>query len=169
MVRLVKRSSRSGWTVVRDLGGLLLHDRRIPGSRANIDHIAVGPAGVFVIDAKRYQGRPQLRVEGGILRARTEKLLVGRRDCTRLVEGVIKQVNLVRDALAAAGHDGIALTGMLCFVDADWPLFGGDFTINGVDVLWPKKAVERIANGTALTTDQIAVIHRALASAFPPA
>src|SRR5205085_1810838 len=34
---------------------LLLHDRRIPGTRANIDHLAVGPAGVYVIDAKRYR------------------------------------------------------------------------------------------------------------------
>src|SRR5262249_24420469 len=38
-----------------DQGVLLLHDRRIPGGRANTDHIAVGAAGVFVIDAKRYR------------------------------------------------------------------------------------------------------------------
>jgi hypothetical protein len=30
-----------------------LHDRRIPGSKANIDHIAVTTAGIWVIDAKR--------------------------------------------------------------------------------------------------------------------
>lgn len=38
----------------------VLRDRRIPGSRANIDHLAVTPTGVHVIDAKRYNGRPQL-------------------------------------------------------------------------------------------------------------
>ena len=43
-----------------------LHDRRIPGSRSNIDHIAIAPSGVYVIDAKRYTGRPNLRVEGGL-------------------------------------------------------------------------------------------------------
>ena len=31
-----------------------LHDRRIPKTKANIDHIAVAPSGVFAIDAKRY-------------------------------------------------------------------------------------------------------------------
>lgn len=36
----------------------VLHDRRVPGSRANIDHIAVAPLGIYVIDAKRYKGRP---------------------------------------------------------------------------------------------------------------
>ena len=53
----------------------VLHDRRIPGSRANIDHIAVAPSGVYVIDAKKYQGRPQLKIEGGFLRPPVEKLL----------------------------------------------------------------------------------------------
>jgi hypothetical protein len=32
----------------------------------------------------------------------------------------------------------------LCFVEADWPLFGGWFVTAGVEVLWPRKAVERI-------------------------
>ena len=31
---------------------VILHDRRVPGSRANIDHIAITPGGVPVIDAK---------------------------------------------------------------------------------------------------------------------
>ncbi|HEV8116278.1 MAG TPA: nuclease-related domain-containing protein [Acidimicrobiales bacterium] len=34
----------------------VLHDRLMPHSRANIDHIAVAPSGVYVIDAKRYEG-----------------------------------------------------------------------------------------------------------------
>lgn len=36
----------------------VLHDRRIPGSKANIDHIAITRKGIWVIDAKRYKGRP---------------------------------------------------------------------------------------------------------------
>src|SRR3954454_24729381 len=40
-----------------DDGVLVLHDRRIPGSRANIDHIAVARSGVWVIDSKRYKGK----------------------------------------------------------------------------------------------------------------
>ena len=38
------------------IGVTALHDRRIPRTVANIDHIAIGPAGVYVIDTKRYQG-----------------------------------------------------------------------------------------------------------------
>ena len=70
----------------------LLHDRRIPGGRANIDHIAVTAAGIWVIDAKRYAGSPQLKASGGLFRPRVQKLYVGSRDCTRLVDGVLDQV-----------------------------------------------------------------------------
>jgi Nuclease-related domain len=146
-------------------GARVLHDRRIPGTRANIDHLVIGPAGVFVIDAKRYTGRPQRKVEGGIFRPRTETLLVGRRDCTKLLAGVHKQLGLVRAALQRDGD----VYGMLCFVDADWPVFGGDFSIGGLDVLWPKKVAERVFATEWLTEADIAAIHGRLATAFPSA
>jgi hypothetical protein len=56
----------------------VLHDRRRRGTRANIDHIAIGPTGVWVIDAKRYLNkRPSLHVEGGFIRPRVESLRIG--------------------------------------------------------------------------------------------
>ena len=50
--RLLAGLERHGWTV--------LHDLAVPGSRANIDHLVVGPGGMFVIDSKHYRGRLQL-------------------------------------------------------------------------------------------------------------
>ncbi len=143
----------------------VMHDRRIPGTRANIDHLVVGHAGVWVIDAKRYQGRPTLRVEGGLLRPRVEKLLVGRRNCTKVVDGVLKQVDVVRGVV----DDDVPVHGALCFVDADWPLIGGAFTTRGVAVLWPKKLYPRLQEPGPLSLDDIDRLHRALARALPPA
>lgn len=138
----------------------VLHDRRIPGTRANIDHIVVTPGGIWVVDSKRYKGRPELRVEGGILRPRVEKLVVGGRDKTKLVEGVEWQVGQVRSAAGA-----IPVTGVLCFVEADWPLIGGSFTMRGIEVLWPKRLVRRLSASTgevdvAATTSLIAARFR---------
>jgi len=148
----------------------VLHDRRIPGSKRNIDHIAVGPSGVFVIDAKRYKDkRPSLRVEGGFIRARTEKLMIGSRVCTSLVDGVLRQVKDVESALAVAGSGEIPVRGMLCFVEANWPLIGGSFVVAGIDVVWPKKAAELMLKPGALEDNSVRGIHHALASAFPPA
>lgn len=143
----------------------VLHDRRVPHSRANIDHIAVTATGVYVIDAKKYRGRPSLKIEGGILRPRVERLLVGSRDCTKVVDGVLRQVEVVRGVL---GED-VPVQGVLCFVEADWPLIGGAFRTRGVDVLWPKKLYPRLREDGPLSVDAIAQTHAALASALKPA
>ncbi len=143
----------------------ILHDRRIPGSRTNIDHLAVTSMGVYVIDAKRYSGRPQLRVEGGLLRPRVERLIVGRRDCTQLVDGVLKQVEVVRTVVS----DQMPVHGALCFVDADWPLIGGAFTTRDVQVLWPKRLQSTLTSRGTLDAQAIEQVHRELARCLPSA
>jgi hypothetical protein len=50
--RLLAPLERHGWAI--------LHDLAIPGTQANIDHLAIGPGGVVVIDTKQYQGRLRL-------------------------------------------------------------------------------------------------------------
>lgn len=143
----------------------VLHDRRIPGSRANIDHLAVTPTGVYVIDAKKYAGRPRLKVEGGLMRPRTEKLLVGTRNCTKLVDGALKQIAVVKGAIGA----GIPIHGVLCFVEADWPLLGGSFTMREVAVLWPRKLYPNLEADGPMTNGAIQETHRLLATVLPPA
>ncbi len=131
--------------------------------------MVVGPSGVFVIDAKKYKGRPSLRVEGGIIRPRVEKLMVGSRERTSLVHGLHKQVNHVQTALEASDLGEIPVIGMLCFVEADWPLIGGDFTIGGMHVLWPKKAIQYASQSGQIDTPLAQRVYRTLATAFPPA
>lgn len=145
----------------------MLHDRRIPGTRGNIDHIAVSTSGVWVIDAKRYKGGPSLQVAGGILRPRVETLRVAGRDETKLVDGVKSQISRVTTALAGAY---VEVKGALCFVDADWPLLGGAFTVNGIDVLWPKLLVKRLTEASAVDRSvDVDGVHARLAAAFPTA
>jgi Nuclease-related domain len=54
--RLLAPLERRGWAV--------LHDLAIPGSKANLDHLAIGPGGVAVIDTKQYRGRLWLDSSG---------------------------------------------------------------------------------------------------------
>lgn len=141
----------------------VLHDRRIPRSRANIDHLVITQSGIWVVDAKRYKGGPRLEIEGGILRPRVDKLIVGRRNCTTTVDGVLKQVGVVQDVVGE-----VPVTGVLRFVDADWPLIGGDFTIRGVHVLWPKKLCKLLTQPTEPCLD-VAEVCRTLETSLPPA
>jgi hypothetical protein len=60
--RLLGPLERQGWVV--------LHDLAVPGSRANLDHLVIGPGGVFVIDSKQYRGRLRLDPSGGLWHGR---------------------------------------------------------------------------------------------------
>lgn len=144
----------------------LLHDRRIPGTRANVDHLVVTSNGVTIIDAKHYRDRPHLQVRHQLRGPRTEELYVGRRNCTKLVEGVLWQADRVRSALQ---QPGLSVGAMLCFVNADWPLVGGAFTTRGVDVVWPRRAERLLRRGGLLHHTAVEALHRELARAFPPA
>lgn len=144
----------------------VLHDRRIPGTRANIDHIAIGPSGVWVIDAKRYVGkRPTLQVEGGLFRPRVESLRIGGRDGSKLVQGVQSQVERVAAALV---EEPPHITGVLCFLEADWPLIGGSFAVEDVQVLWPRLLVKRMVEAPPRVLD-IDSVHGHIARLFPNA
>ncbi len=143
----------------------LLHDRRLPRSRANIDHLAVTRSGIYVIDAKKYRGRPNLKVDGGLLCSRVERLFVGSRDCTKLLEGVHKQVAVVRDLL----EPDTPVHGVLCFVEADWPLLGGSFVTHDVHVLSPKGLCLMLKNDGPLTLETITQVHSTLGRTLQPA
>jgi hypothetical protein len=60
--RLLAGLERRGWAV--------LHDMAVAGSRANLDHLVIGPAGVFVIDSKQYCGRLRLDPSGRLWHGR---------------------------------------------------------------------------------------------------
>ncbi|WP_419818767.1 hypothetical protein [Glaciibacter flavus] len=124
------------------------------------------PWGVWVIDAKRYTNkRPDVYVEGDFLGfGGTTRLTVGGRKHDKLVDGVLWQIEQVQ----AAVGDMVSTRGILCFVDADWPLIGGDFTVRGVGVCWPKRLAKTLLETTQPTIDVEAVSCR-LAAAFPPA
>lgn len=141
----------------------VLHDRRIPRSRANIDHIVVTRGGVWVIDTKRYKGRPRLVVEGGLLRPRKEKLLIGTRDCTKLVDGVHRQMEHVK---AVVG--GVPVFGALCFVEVDWPLLARAFVTRGVHAGWQKRIISLLVSVEDAGID-VAAVHDVIANRFRPA
>jgi hypothetical protein len=59
--RLLAPLERQGWAI--------LHDLALSGSRANLDHLVIGPGGVFVIDSKQYRGRLRLDAVGKLWQA----------------------------------------------------------------------------------------------------
>lgn len=135
-----------------------LHDRAVPGSRANIDHIALGPAAVYVIDAKRYAGR---------IERRGARLYVAGRNRSPLLDGVRRQVVVVR---AALGDDSVPVEGIVCFVGGDWPvLFRRPQRFGDVVALWPERLLDVVSEAGSMTVARTMGLARRLAAALPPA
>jgi hypothetical protein len=149
-------------------GVLVLHDRRIPGSRANIDHVAVGPSGVFVIDAKRYvDAKVEVRRTGGWRSVAVEQLWVGGRDRTKLVTGLGQQVAAVYEALEDLPEFAhVTVQPAVAFVEALFPMFGS-LEIAGVPVTGLRGMAKLVRRPGPLTEDQRQQLHRHLAHKLP--
>lgn len=148
----------------------LLHDRRVRGhGGANIDHIAVGPGGVTVIDTKRYKGKVSVERVGGLFSPRREILKINGRDQTKLIDGIEKQLEYVDAALRKAGHSGIELRGALCMADIDGLPLLGSLSVRGVLVDGSKRTAALSKRQGTLTPETIDAICRQLAADFPPA
>jgi hypothetical protein len=148
----------------------LLHDRRMPRSRANIDHIAVAASGVYVIDDKRYRGK--IEVRRPLFGA--PKLVIAGRDRTKLVDGLAKQVAVVEAALADLAPE-VPVRGCFCFVAPDGLLAGSGLPvlrtleINGYRLFCPRRLAKRLNSSGPLTTARAHDLHAALAERFPQA
>lgn len=149
---------------------IVLHDRRIPGSRANIDHIAITRNGIHAIDAKNYKGKVQKIDKGGWFSTGLH-LYVGRRNCTALIGGMEKQVQAIRAAIGQLLFDEFdpKVNASLCFVDAEWSMFAKPFEIGGVWIGWGKALGERLRAEGPLAPEHVRSIAERVAAALPPA
>jgi hypothetical protein len=136
-------------------GVATLHARAIPGTRARIDHITIGPSGVFVIDTHDHSG-PVVR--------RDRRLFVGCDDRTDLVAAMKTPV----DAVAAAlGDLHFPISRALCFVGGDWPPATPPFLLKGVWVGTATPLLRLVAQPGRLQPGEIAAAAELLAGLLP--
>ena len=150
--RLAKRSQ--GRSVV------MLQDRRIPGRRANIDHLAIGPAGVTVIDSKNYRGKVVVR---------RDELFVNGRNRTKLVHGVKGQVEVVRAALAGSRFADTPITAALAWVDIDGLPILRTLRVDGVLIDGTRKIVKQASRPGPLSIPDVDQLAALLDEKLPPA
>ena len=126
--RLVWRSLGRGRRAV------VLHDRAQPGGAGNLDHIAVAPTGVYVIDTKVRAGTVELVNRGGWRRPEF-RLHVGGWDRHDLVVGCRRQAALVRSVVnrwPASAIEAVPVVPVLCFVGAEWRIVSARADTDGV-------------------------------------
>jgi hypothetical protein len=148
----------------RAASAILLHDRGMPRGNGNIDHLAVTPTGVFVIDAKRYRGKV-----GAGRGFQSEKLFVNGRERTKMLDGLDRQVTVVREALSDLGQHEVAVQGVLCFVRRNFAPGEGKQTVRGHLLLRPRPLARRLRADGPLASEVIDAVALALAQILPRA
>lgn len=151
-----------------DGAAIVLNDRKVPGTKGNIDHLVVSSSGVWVIDAKNYSGRVEMRDVGGWFRA-DHRLFVANRDKSKLADGMAWQVEKVRTVLEPIGFAAVAVHPVLCFTNSEWPLFARPFIVRGVTATWPAKLIESIAEPGPLDQQTVRLIAHQLSTTLPAA
>lgn len=144
----------------------LLHDRRVPATRYNIDHLLVSSTGIWVIGVEGHSGKVERRNVGGRL-APDPRLFVAQRDETELVAGVRERAVAVERALEDVGFSSIPIRGCLCFTAADWRFRPKPFSIDGVWVGWPQALVKTLRAAPVLERSALATLAHHLSVEFP--
>lgn len=147
--RLLAPLARRGYAV--------LHDRAVPGSRANLDHLVIGPAGVAYVDTKAWRSKKsKLKVEGSTLR-------YGRYDQSRALRTVVWEAEQAARALGCEVRPFVAVHG------AKIP--GGRLEIQGVTIVSAKKLprlLQNLAPRPGWTADRITAVEQLAEQRLPP-
>lgn len=156
---------------------LFLHNRRlgVGQRRGDIDHVAVAPGGVFVIDAKALTAaRVAVRTRGGLFGPARQELWVSGRDRSTFVAGSVRQQAAVRAALAAddpvTGAGDAEVAGVLCFLGAT--IAGWRWRpprIGGVHLLGPAGTARLLCRPGPLGSEDRRVVWAHLAARLPVA
>jgi hypothetical protein len=85
--RMLRPLTRRGYAV--------LHDRALPTGRANVDHLVIGPAGVFVVDSKNWDRNKRITRRG-------RTVWVGRVPGNKAVRSVVYEARRVAEVLSRA-------------------------------------------------------------------
>jgi hypothetical protein len=120
---------------------VVLHDLRLPGSRANIDHLVVGPTGVFTVETKHYSS------DVVISRGRA-------RHAGRSMDDAVRQANGQAEAVRSAL--GCPVRAIVCIQGASVTTAGW-FTkplVDGVRFCDGGRLVRAITNLAAEHTDE---------------
>jgi len=129
---------------------VVFHDRKMPGSRANIDHIVVGPSGAFTIETKNYSGkrvtlrRGELRIDG--------------RDITSAVTQSADQGRAVSDVLT------MTVQPLLCIHGPDLPFRA---RVDGVRIVGGRGLVKVLRSGGELEPSEVARLAAIVEERFP--
>jgi len=164
-VTSAQRRTERRLLLLRASGYVALNRRTIPGSDSVIDHLVIGPGGVFAVDSERWDRRLPVRSTGDLLYhgpySQQDRLKHARWEASQAAERLSSELGetvSVRPAMAIYGPTVPWIVANLSGVD----VFGG----RRVRKYFRRQS--RTSRGDRLDSGQIEDIHVAAALALPP-
>jgi Nuclease-related domain len=151
-----ERAGRGLEKLLQGSGVRLLHDRHVPGGVVTLDHVAVGPTGVTLIDKKRWRGK---------VRVRRGRLWVADRDRTEIIERLRRQMEVIRLGLATC-HD-VPVNGAICWIEVDGLPWLGRLRVDGVPIAGPRRLAENLRKSGSVSSARVGHVARLLDSRLP--
>jgi len=164
-VTSAQRFTRRRLRVLQPAGYMALHARTIPGTKHVIDHVVVGPAGVFTLDSQRLDRRLPLKAIGGMLyhgkesmEGRFDHAMHESRHAAKLIAAELGQRVRVRPGMVLYGPS------------IPWVImkFKGVDVFDGSRVGTFFRRQTKAAGKNRLNHGQIAMVLAAAARALPP-
>jgi hypothetical protein len=146
---------------VENVGGFVLHNRRMPSGGGDIDHVAIVPSGVYVVDTKAVTGKVEIRRPW----LKPDQLFIAGRDRTTYLDGLDRQTQVVRGAIDRMGCRRLTVQGALCFTHADLPLLPTQ-EIRGHLLLYRKALTKKLTADGPVDGDALAALAWVLAASF---
>jgi hypothetical protein len=146
--------------------GHVLHDRKVPKTKGNIDHLVIAPSGIWIVDAKNYTGKVERRHVGGLFTGE-DRLYVNGRNQTKLVEGLDWQRDAVHTVIEPIGFGTVPIHRALCFTNSSWGMRFRAIKINGAIVTWAKDLINQIREPGQVGPELVALLTHELSSKLP--
>ncbi|MGV9387240.1 nuclease-related domain-containing protein [Nonomuraea sp. NPDC003707] len=141
-------------------GYTVLHDRALPRSRANIDHLVIGPTGVFVVDSKKWHRRTSIRPGSGTL-------WVGSTPIDKVIGPVVFEARAASDALSRATGQPVKAVPVIAVHGARLPRWGA-INAQGTSILRASRLHGWITHRPRqYTAGQVAALTAAAERALP--
>lgn len=163
-VTSAQRSTARRLRVLRTAGYMSLNARTIPGTKSVIDHLVVGPSGVYTLDSQRMDKRLPVRAIGGMLfhgpNPQDQKIDHARFEAERAASAIANELGRrvrVRPAMVVYGPS------------VPWVIM----RLKGVDVFDGRhvgayfRKQSKATVGHQLDTAQVALVFAAAANALP--
>jgi hypothetical protein len=149
----------TGRMLRRSLGrrGYRVLDGRAIRGQASIDHLVIGPAGVWIVDNEAWSPDTEIATYGG-------RLFFGEKYGTKEVKPLVDAAAAFAELLSGETGFQVRITPLLAVHSGSLPR-GGSVSAEGITLLKPRLVARRIkaAQGSVLSDEQIEVLARTAA------